>query len=151
VVTTLTDYLRDTERDGQLFEILKRNYQEVYVWIQGSKDQAYIESLTNDVRYIPPKLAAFDKFLENEPCEYIGTRLHAGIRALQKKRKALIIGIDNRAIEMRNDIGLNVLERQRMDLLEEKIHEEMSIKLYLDTAAIQRWKSQFLTTKTPGT
>lgn len=151
VVTTITDYLRDPERDRQLLETLKKHYRNVYVWIQGSKDQAYIESLITDVKYIAPKLSAFDKFLENESCEYVGTRLHAGIRALQKRRKALIIGIDNRAIEMRNDIGLNVLERQRMDLLEEKIHEEMSIKLYLDTDAIQRWKAQFLTTKTEGT
>jgi len=113
------------------------------VWIQGSKDRAYIESLTSDVQYIAPKLSAFDTFLEKESCEYVGTRLHAGIRALQKRRKALIIGIDNRAIEMRNDIGLNVLERQRIDLLEEKIHEEMSVKLYLNTGAIQRWKTQF--------
>lgn len=148
VVTTITDYLRDPERDRQLFQVLKKNYRHVYVWIQGSKDQAYIESLTTDVRYIAPKLSAFDTFLENESCEYVGTRLHAGIRALQKRRKALIIGIDNRALEMRNDIGLNVLERQRIDLLEEKIHEETSIKLYLDTESIERWKTQFLTTKT---
>lgn len=148
VVTTITDYLRDPERDRQLLETLKQHYQAVYVWIQGSKDQAYIESLTSDVRYIPPKLSAFDRFLESESCEYVGTRLHAGIRALQKRRKSLIIGIDNRAIEMRNDIGLNVLERQRMDALEEKIHEEMSVKLYLNVDAIERWKTQFLTTKT---
>ncbi|WP_353196243.1 polysaccharide pyruvyl transferase family protein [Parapedobacter defluvii] len=143
VVTTVTDYLRDPERDRLLLETLKRNYRDVYVWIQGSKDRAYIESLTSDVQYIAPKLSAFDTFLEKESCEYVGTRLHAGIRALQKRRKALIIGIDNRAIEMRNDIGLNVLERQRIDLLEEKIHEEMSVKLYLNTGAIQRWKTQF--------
>jgi len=143
VVTTVTDYLRDPERDRLLLETLKRNYRDVYVWIQGSKDRAYIESLTSDVQYIAPKLSAFDTFLEKESCEYVGTRLHAGIRALQKRRKALIIGIDNRAIEMRNDIGLNVLERQRIDLLEKKIHEEMSVKLYLNTGAIQRWKTQF--------
>src|SRR5690606_38287354 len=67
VVTTVTDYLRDAERDRQLFETLKRNYKEVYVWIQGSKDQPYIESLTTDVKYIAPKLSAFDQFLENQP------------------------------------------------------------------------------------
>src|SRR5690606_19658098 len=94
VVTTITDYLRDPERDRQLLETLKKHYRNVYVWIQGSKDQAYIESLIKDVQYIAPKLSAFDKFLENESCEYVGTRLHAGIRALQKRRKALIIGID---------------------------------------------------------
>lgn len=143
VVTTITDYMRDPEQDGRMLEILKKHYSEVYVWIQGSKDQRYIESLVSDIRYIAPKLSAFDTFLENEPCEYIGTRLHAGIRALQKKRKAIIIGIDNRALEMRNDIGLNVLERQRIEVLEEKIYESMSVKLYLDADAIQRWKEQF--------
>ncbi|WP_257670751.1 polysaccharide pyruvyl transferase family protein [Parapedobacter tibetensis] len=143
VVTTITDYMRDPEKDRLMLEILKKHYSQVYVWIQGSKDQAYIESLTTDIQYIAPKLSAFDAFLEDSACDYVGTRLHAGIRALQKKRRAIIIGIDNRALEMRNDIGLNVLERQRIELLEEKIHEEISVKLYLDTHAIQRWKAQF--------
>lgn len=143
VITTITDYMRDSERDKRMLEILKAHYRQVYVWIQGAKDQSYIESLTSDIGYVAPKLSAFDAFLENEQCEYVGTRLHAGIRALQKKRKAIIIGIDNRAIEMRNDIGLNVLERHRIDELEEKIHEEMSVKLYLDSNAVQRWKAQF--------
>lgn len=143
VVTTITDYMRDPERDKRMLEILKAHYRQVYVWIQGAKDQSYIESLTSDIRYIAPKLSAFDEFLENEQCEYVGTRLHAGIRALQKKRKSIIIGIDNRALEMRNDIGLNVLERHRIAELEEKIHEEMSVKLYLDNEAIARWKAQF--------
>src|SRR5690606_6629126 len=143
VITTLTDYMRDPDRDRRMFEILKKHYRTVYVWVQGSKERAYIESLTSGIHYIAPKLSAFDAFLEKEPCDYVGTRLHAGIRALQKKRKAIIIGIDNRALEMRNDIGLNVIERQRIDSLEEKIHEEMSVKLYLDTDAIHRWKTQF--------
>lgn len=143
VVATLTDYLRDPERDRRMLEILKQHYSEVYLWIQGSKDQAYVESLVSNIRYIAPKLSAFDRFLETELCEYVGTRLHAGIRALQKKRKAIIIGIDNRALEMRNDIGLNVLERLRIEQLEEKIHEKMSVKLYLDHDAIHRWKAQF--------
>lgn len=143
VVTTITDYMRDPEKDGKMLEILKKHYQHVYVWVQGAKDKAYIESLTEDIQYIPPKLAAFDTFLENKPCEYIGTRLHAGIRALQKKRKSIIIGIDNRALEMRNDIGLRVLERQRIEQLEEKIHEETAVKLYLDVQSIERWKTQF--------
>jgi len=147
VVTTITDYMRDPEKDRQLFDILKRHYQRVYVWIQGAKDKPYIESLTTDVQYIPPKLAAFDSFLRDEPCDYVGTRLHAGIRALQKKRKAIIIGIDNRALEMRNDIGLNVLERERINALEEKIYEEMPVKLYLDTDAVEHWKAQFIKNK----
>lgn len=143
VVTTITDYMRDAEKDKAMLDTLKRNYREVHVWIQGSKDKDYIDSLATDIQFIAPKLNAFDTFLESQPCEYVGTRLHAGIRAMQKKRKAVIIGIDNRAIEMRNDIGLNVLERQRMDALEERIHEETSVKLYLDHKSIERWKAQF--------
>src|SRR5690606_13772598 len=116
-------------------------YQRVYVWIQGAKDKPYIESLTTDVQYIPPKLAAFDSFLSDEPCDYVGTRLHAGIRALQKKRKAIIIGIDNRALEMRNDIELNVLEHEHINAPEEKIYDETPVKLYLDTDAVEHWKA----------
>ena len=145
VVTTITDYMRDPDKDRTMLEILKRHYRRVFVWIQGSKDRAYVESLTDGLLYVPPKLAGYDRFLEQEPCDYVGTRLHAGIRALQKKRRAIIIGIDNRALEMRNDIGLNVLERQRIELLEEKIEEEIPVKLYLDTASIERWKAQFTT------
>lgn len=143
VVTTITDYLRDPEKDGRMLEILKKQYRRVNVWIQGSKDRAYVDSLVSGIEYIPPKLSAFDAFLENESCEYVGTRLHAGIRALQKKRRAIIIGIDNRALEMKNDIGLNVLRRERIDLLEEKIHEEADIQLFLHHANINRWKQQF--------
>lgn len=143
VVATVTDYLRDPENDRLMLETLKRHYQEVYVWIQGAKDQPYIDSLTAGIRYLAPKLSAFDHFLETQPCDYVGTRLHAGIRALQKKRRALIIGIDNRAIEMRRDIGLNVLERERMRALEEQIHEEKRVVLQLDQEAIRQWKAQF--------
>lgn len=143
VVTTITDYLKNPEKDGKMFEILKANYKEVHVWIQGSKDEAYINSLVSGVNFIAPRLAAFDRFLEEKPCEYVGTRLHAGIRALQKKRKSIIIGIDNRALEMRNDIGLNVLERERIEQLEQRIHEEMQVKLYLDFQNINQWKVQF--------
>lgn len=144
VVTTITDYMRDEEKDKAMLDTLKRHYREVHVWIQGSKDKSYIDSLAADIQFIAPKLSAFDAFLENQPCEYVGTRLHAGIRALQKKRRALIIGIDNRAIEMRNDIALNVLERTRMDVLEERIHDEVRVKLYLDQKSIARWKDQFV-------
>jgi len=143
VVTTVTDYLRDPQRDRIMLETLKKNYKEVHVWIQGSKDQRYIEDLTSNISYIAPKLSAFDRFLDNENCEYVGTRLHAGIRALQKKRKALIIGIDNRAIEMKNDVGLPVLERQRIDQLNHYISEEAPVRIYLNKENIQKWKAQF--------
>ena len=54
-----------------------------------------------------PTLEAFDNLLESEiDLDYIGTRLHAGIRAIQKKRRSIIIGVDNRALEMQKTLIL---------------------------------------------
>lgn len=143
VVTTITDYLRDPQRDRQMLETLKTHYEEVHLWLQGSKDLEYVQGLTEGLHYIAPKLSAFDRFLENEECDYVGTRLHAGIRALQYKRRALIIGIDNRALEMRRDISLPVLERAKIGSLPEWIEQEAAIQLKVDQTAIRTWKAQF--------
>lgn len=143
VVTTITDYLRDPQQDQKILQILTENYREVYVWIQGSKDENYVRSLASGLKTIAPKLAAFDRFLEENECDYVGTRLHAGIRALQKKRRAIIIGIDNRAVEMRKDIGLPVLERAKIQDLKEWIHADKPTELQIDWASIAAWKGQF--------
>lgn len=147
VVTTITDYLRDPERDRQMLEILQSNYEEVHLWLQGSQDLKYVQSLIGGLHYIAPKLSAFDRFLEEEDCDYVGTRLHAGIRALQYKRRALIIGIDNRALEMRRDIGLPVLERTQIHSLPQWIEQEAAIELKVDQSAIAAWKTQFTNQK----
>lgn len=143
VVTTITDYKRDAINDRKMLETLKANYEEVHLWLQGTKDEEYIRQLCDGIQFIAPNLSAFDRFLEQRDCDYVGTRLHAGIRAMQKKRRSLIIGIDNRAIEMRRDINLHVLEREQMDRLASIIHEEKPIELNIDFNSIQQWKAQF--------
>lgn len=145
VVTTITDYLRDPQRDKMMLETLKQEYEQVHVWLQGSRDLQYVNQLTDGLSFIPPKLSTFDRFLEENACDYVGTRLHAGIRALQKKRRALIIGIDNRATEMHKDIGLPVLERMQIESLQERIHDHVPIQLDQPWENIQTWKSQFKT------
>lgn len=158
VVTTITDYMRQPEKDRQMLETLLREYKEVHVWLQGSKDKPYLDQLmsvksqgadtgSGNLHYIAPKLSAFDRFLEENECDYVGTRLHAGIRAIQKKRRSIIIGIDNRAIEMRKDIGLNVLERAKMESLPDFIYREEPVLLHQDWQAIRRWKNQFKSDK----
>lgn len=143
VVTTVTDYLRDPMRDRQMLETLKNEYQEVHIWLQGKKDKLYVQSLTDGLHFIAPKLSEFDRFLDENVCDYIGTRLHAGIRALQKKRNALIIGIDNRAKEMHKDIGLPVLSRGDMNELKKHIEDVSPVQLTLNKAQIAQWKAQF--------
>lgn len=143
VVTTITDYLKNPSQDKKMLLTLKENYEEVHIWIQGSQDEPYVKSLVDGLKVIGPKLSLFDAFLEKEECDYIGTRLHAGIRAMQKKRRSLIIGIDNRAQEMNRDIGLPVLNRNEIEKLPEFINNDVLTELKIDWEAIQTWKNQF--------
>ena len=146
VIVTLTDYDRDIEKDKQMFEILEKSYKKIYFWPQGSKDLEYIDSLLkNSINYeiIPPNLEAYEEFLESNECDFVGTRLHGGIKALQHKRRTIIIGIDNRAIEM-SEIGLPVIKRENIEIdLEKMINSELEIKINLPIENIEKWKAQF--------
>ena len=59
VVTTITDYRRDPERDRQMLEILCRNYEHVYVWLQGQRDYEYL-----DILMCPPGGAYSKEYLQ---------------------------------------------------------------------------------------
>lgn len=81
--------------------------------------------------------------------DYMGTRLHGGIKSLSSYRRTLIIGIDNRAIEMANDIGLPVsaaksIEQWRAFATGASPYD---VKFRLNKAAINSWKSQFIGNK----
>jgi polysaccharide pyruvyl transferase WcaK-like protein len=102
VVTTLTDYNKDPKKDLAFIQLLANSYETVYIWPQGSGDLNYIDSLeiSRYVNILPPKLESYNSLLEtDESLDFVGTRLHAGVRALQKKRRSIIIGVDNRAFE----------------------------------------------------
>lgn len=146
VIVTLTDYDRDIEKDKQMFEILEKSYKKIYFWPQGSNDLEYIENLLkNSINYeiIPPNLEAYEEFLKLNECDFVGTRLHGGIKALQHKRRTIIIGIDNRAIEM-SEIGLPVIKRENIEKdLENMINSNLEIDINLPIESIENWKAQF--------
>lgn len=145
VVMTLTDYSRDEVNDKRLIEILKANYEKVYIWIQGSNDYSYAKSLSDSLEIIDPTLKAYDDLLDSElSLDYVGTRLHAGIRALQKRRRSIIIGIDNRANEKQKDFNISVVKRENLNELETKINNNFETKLTIDFNAIADWKNQFI-------
>ncbi|HJR34009.1 MAG TPA: hypothetical protein VJ817_03625, partial [Gemmatimonadales bacterium] len=77
------------------------------------------------------------------PLDYVGNRLHAGIRSLQKGRRAIILEIDNRATEMGRDVGLPTVERTNFERLEQMIVEPLAIRVRPPLGEIARWKSQF--------
>lgn len=143
VVMTITDYNRDPQKDRYLWEILRRAYDKVYLWVQGSNDLDYARSLFGDsVEYLSPTVAAFDDLLRaEEPIDYVGTRLHAGIRALNHGRRSIIIGIDNRAAEIAKDLNLIAVERSRLPDLKALIGKRQPTRICLPLEQIARWKA----------
>ena len=147
VVTTLTDYSQSRDVDEKLLAVLFDNYQKVYYWVQGVGDYNYIQSFKKyygRINIIPPWLEAYDNVLASEPLDYIGTRLHAGIRAIQRSKRALVLSVDNRAAEISKDINLNAIPRDEISGIENFIAEEHATKLNIPFCEIEKWKIQFV-------
>lgn len=148
VVFTLTDYRMNREADEKLISILLKNYENVHFWPQGTKDLQYFQSLSinfSGISVLPPSLYYFDKVLDesSQAVDYVGTRLHAGIRALQKKRRTIILGVDNRANEKAKSYNLKVVERNDFDQLEEAIINPLEVNILLPLDNIAKFKNQF--------
>lgn len=146
VLTTVTDYIQDSEIDVRMLEILKNNYSKVYIWIQGQYDYEYLQSLIDLKNFviIPPSLDELDKILENEDVDYVGTRLHAGIRSLNFLKRSLIIAVDNHARAIHNDTNLPIMERCEIeDNLSDWINSIHETNIILPTEAINKWIEQF--------
>lgn len=146
VVCTLTDYCCDPEMDKKMVDILSYSYEKVYLWLQGNGDYSYAQSLGLDrkVIYISKDLREYDLVLQKTELDYVGTRLHAGIRAILSEHRSIVIAIDNRARCIARDTGLMVLERTDIPLKLEKLIEVSfltNINLPIDN--ISRWKKQF--------
>lgn len=146
VIFTLTDYLRDREKDLFLINTLLESYKKCYMWVQAYDDYEYACSLVdgNLIKFIPPSLKLYDEFLQNNDVDYVGTRLHAGIRALNWKKRTIIIGVDNRANEISKDTGLKVVNRPDMEkVLTQTIEEKFETKIDLPLKNIKLWLNQF--------
>lgn len=146
VVFTLTDYNKRPERDVKLVKALISVYDEVYFWPQGLGDLAYFESLDLDssIRRLPSTLAAYDAYLASEPStDFVGTRLHGGIRALQHGHRTLILAFDNRALEKSRDFNLPVLHEDDIDSLEDRLTSDWPTEIKIAEESIARWCDQF--------
>ncbi|WP_431293726.1 polysaccharide pyruvyl transferase family protein [Pedobacter sp. P26] len=146
VVTTLTFYKRDDAADLKLLNLLMDNYENVYLWVQGIDDVGYLKELLPDssrITLVSPSIEAYNEILSKDNIEYLGTRLHAGVRAIQRGVRTLIVAVDNRAIEIGKDTNLNVIERSNLDLAYEFINNSYSTDIKLPNENIMEWKKQF--------
>jgi polysaccharide pyruvyl transferase WcaK-like protein len=92
-------------------------------------------------------LRAFDDFLSQDiAVDYVGNRLHGGIRAMQKLRRTIIIEIDNRAREMSRDFKLPTIARHDFDRLAQMIDTPFVNETTPPFAAARSWLAQFTPT-----
>lgn len=142
VVFTLTAYRCDPSADREMISILKRRYRSVYFFPQMHGDYEYFKELNvNGVELIGQNLSAYDQFLRNKETDYVGSRLHGGIRALQFKKRTLVVSIDHRSAEISSDTGLPILKRAEMNKLDSWIHGSCCTEIKLPTQCIANWKA----------
>jgi polysaccharide pyruvyl transferase WcaK-like protein len=143
-VLTLTGYRQDHVADRALFQLMLKKYEKVYYWVQQPEDYAYGLSITDGrATFISPNLGRFTEFLRENHVDYIGTRLHGGIRALQCGKRSLVLSIDNRATEISRDTNLPVVERGNTAAVEAWIDLSAATDIQLPQAEIDAWRGQF--------
>lgn len=138
-VVTLTDYNPNPESDKFLVEQIRKSYGNLVVWPQGVGDFLYFQKLGIQ-EIASPGLASLDALLSEPGTDFIGTRLHAGIRALQHGRRSIIIAVDNRAREISNDTDLRVVDRNDREAIEKIIPSSFEFKIKLPQHNIDAWK-----------
>jgi polysaccharide pyruvyl transferase WcaK-like protein len=147
-IVVLTDYSRNDELDKHLMNTVINNYRTVFFWCQGGADFQYLQELGfgDQVEVIPSSLAAYKRLLSDQSLslDYVGTRLHGGIFALQHLRRSVIVGVDHRANRMGEDINLPVISRyaDKADV-EKIILESFSTEVSLPVENIRLWREQF--------
>ena len=100
---------------------------------------------TDNIKIVNPNLESFRNLLIEEQPDYIGTRLHGGIFAMQNFCRTIIISIDNRAKDMDITYNLKCIDRNKIKKeLCERINSEIITDIHLDEERIMSWKKQFL-------
>ena len=141
---TVTYYHPAPEQDKAVFDLLKKHYETVYVWAQQADDVGYIEKLgIGDFIWVDRTLKAYDTVLSEVDIDYVGTRLHGGIRALQHGRRSAIIPVDNRATEIEKQTRLPIVQRSDLAAVERWILDPVPTTLTMPWEDLTRWKAQF--------
>jgi len=144
VITTLTGYNANPAADKAVIDALLKHYEEVILWVQQPEDFPYGVALSNGrLKFIAPNLNAFTTFMRDNDVDYVGSRLHGGIRALQTRKRTLILAVDNRAVEISRDTNLPVTLREDIGAITHWINVPYETRIRLPTETIQDWKQQF--------
>lgn len=146
-ITTLNQFDPDPANDAFMVNALVSSYERVYLWLQGPFD--YYQCVRGvidptSITILPSRLSALDEVLSLPDMDYVGVRLHAGIRALNHGCRTLVVAIDNRSRHISKDTGLPIIERKDLITdLEERIKRPFETRITLPFEAIAEWKNQF--------
>ena len=146
VLFTITDYKTDPQKDKEMIQCLLDNYGKVFCWIQGADDYDYLKTITDldRITIIGSSLDQYRQFLlETDSLDYVGTRLHAGLFAMQKKKRSIILSVDNRTEDMKETYNLVVVDRADLSGLDSLINSSFSTNINIKEENIREWKSQF--------
>ena len=145
VIFTLNAHQPDPEGDRRMVQALRELYERVWFFPQQHGDADYLDSLgVEGVDRLRPRLSEYDRLLGgDEPVDYVGMRLHGGIRAMQHRRRTLIVAIDHRAEVMSGETNLPVVSRGDIAQMREWVRGSEPTEIKLPVEAIERWKDQF--------
>lgn len=144
VITTVTGYNANPAADRAVIDTLLKYYEEVVLWVQQPEDFSYGLALADGkLKLIAPNLTAYTNFIRDNHVDYVGSRLHGGIRALQMGKRTMILAVDNRALEICRDTRLPVVRREDIAAIDRWITTPSPTAIQLPLNAIQEWKQQF--------
>jgi len=148
ILFMLTSYNQDTILDNHLLEIiLEAGMDELYFFPQSLNDTSYLQHLEvyqkNQEKFIllPHDLTHLTELLSSVRLNYIGSRLHGGIYCMKHIQPSLILSVDNRALEMKKSINLNITERNDFETVKKWITGEfVPTPVQLPLKEIETWK-----------
>lgn len=147
VLTTITDYEFDSQQDQYMLTTLCSEYENVYLWIQGSEDLKKVQTLhlPPNIQFIHGGFQGLQQFVStHHEIDYFGTRLHCGIYCLNNGIRSMIVEVDNRARDIAVDTNLPTVQRAQLrDCMVSLIREDRETNIVLPVENIERWKDQF--------
>ncbi|WP_291297975.1 polysaccharide pyruvyl transferase family protein [Elioraea sp.] len=143
-VVTVTAYRNRPAEDAAFLRLVTESYRKVWFYPQMEDDIPHLERIGfGHLPRIRATTAAFTRFLAENEVDYIGSRLHGGIRALQTGKRSLILQVDNRARDIAAHTGLPSARLDDPAGIRRWIETPAPTVLRLPEAEIAAWKAQF--------
>ena len=135
------------QQDVKVLQSLMAQYSE-YAFSEKNRKKKEMHIALNDLKMTKPvqvvySLKKYSQLLSCKNLDYVGTRLHGGVFALQHQVRALVISIDHRARGFHESNNLPIIERDEIEGLEDIIIAGIRTEIRLNEKNINEWKAQF--------